>query len=286
MLSPLYVLLPLLALAGAANIPHFPAHLTVKHLEQVPVEIQPLIIDGYDVQGVDNVPYLVSLSLTRATYTHLCGASIIGKKWLLTAAHCVKELEDFNGDALGTPVYAGITNRSNVTSAQVRYVDFVSKHRSFTGEAGSDNIALLHVSESFIFSARVQQIALPDVSDDYTNKTTAVYGWGLTDIDNDEYSKQLKYAFAPLLNSNACQELLPADAPLSNQQVCSQIKTCYGDGGNPLIYWPIDGPAELVGLASWSYMPCGYASRPTVYTSVPSYVGWIYQVIAAYYQLN
>ncbi|XP_016944918.2 trypsin [Drosophila suzukii] len=284
MFSPLF-LLPILALAGAAQIPHI-QHLTLRSAEQVSAEIQPLIIDGYDVQGVDNVPYLASLSLTRATYTHVCAASIIGKRWLLTAAHCVAELIKFNGDAVGTPVYAGIINRSNVTAAQVRYVDFASTHRSFNGNAGSDNIALLHVSESFEYTARVQQIALPDIDDDYSNKTAAAYGWGLTDADGDEYSKELQYAFAPLLNSTACKELLPSDAPLTAQQVCSQVKTCYGDGGTPLIYWPITGPAELVGLGSWSYMPCGYAKRPTVFTSVPSYVGWIYQVIAAYYQLN
>ncbi|XP_017075301.2 trypsin [Drosophila eugracilis] len=282
MFSPLF-LLPLLALAGAAKVPHT-QHLSLRSTEQV--EIQPLIIDGYDVQGVDNVPYLVSLSLTKATYSHLCGAAIIGKRWILTAAHCVEELIDRNGDAVGTPVYAGIVNRSNLTDAQVRYVDFASKHRGFNGVAGSDNIALLHVSESFVYSARVQQIALPDISDDYSGKTAAAYGWGLTDADGDEYSKELQYAFAPLLNRTACQELLPADAPLSAEQVCSQVKTCYGDGGTPLVYWPISGPPELVGLGSWSYMPCGYASRPTVYTSVPAYVGWIYQVIAAYYQLN
>ncbi|XP_020812651.1 chymotrypsinogen A [Drosophila serrata] len=288
MLSPLILLSMLLALAGAnpAQLPHI-QHLTLKSLEQVPVEIQPLIIDGYDVQGVDNVPYLVSLSLTKATYTHLCGGCIIAKRWILTAAHCVDELRKFNdGDVLGTPIYAGIVNRSNVTAAQVRYVDFASTHRGFNGAAGSDNIALLHVSESFEYSARVQAIALPDIEDDYSGKTAAVYGWGLTDADADEYSKELKYAFAPLLNSTACKELLPTDAPLTKQQVCSQVKTCYGDGGTPLIHWPITGPAELVGLGSWSYMPCGFASRPTVYTSVPAYVGWIYQVIGAYYQLN
>lgn len=290
MLSPLILLPVLLALAGANPaqlIPHI-QHLKLKSLEQqVPVEIQPLIIDGYDVQGVDNVPYLVSLSLTKATYTHPCGGCIIGKRWIVTAAHCVDDLRKWNnGDATGTPVYAGIVNRSNVTAAQVRYVDFASTHRSFTGAAGSDNIALLHVSESFVYSARVQAIALPDIDDDYSGKTTAVYGWGLTDADGDEYSKELQYAFAPLLNSTACQELLPTDAPLTKQQVCSQVKTCYGDGGTPLIYWPITGPAELVALGSWSYMPCGFASRPTVYTYIPPYVGWIYQVIGAYYQLN
>ncbi|XP_017853902.1 chymotrypsinogen A [Drosophila busckii] len=244
------------------------------------------IIDGNDVQGVDNAPYLVSLSLTAKTYAHQCAGAIIGKRWVLTCAHCVEELRKFNGDIKGSAIYAGLMNRSNVKEAQVRYVDFASTHRLFNGAAGSDNIALLHVSESFVYSARVQQIALPDLLEDYSGKTAIAYGWGLTHADDAEYSKELQYAFAPLLNSSDCQQLLPKDAPLSRQQVCAQVTACYGDGGTPLVYWPIHGPAELVALGSWSYMPCGYAHRPTVYTSVPAYVDWIYQVISAYYQLN
>ncbi|XP_017152847.1 lectizyme [Drosophila miranda] len=282
----LFVLLPLVALAGAASLPHI-QHLTPRETaEESPVEISPLILDGYDVQGVDNVPYLVSLSLTKATYAHQCGGVIIAKTWIVTAGHCVEGVRAFNGDVLGTPIYAGVSNRSNVTAAQVRYVDFASVHRSFNGNAGSDNIALLHVSEPFVYTARVQQIALPDVDEDYSGKLVTAYGWGLTDVEGDEFSKQLQYAFAPLLENSECEVLLPSDAPLTDKQVCSTVKTCYGDGGTPLVYWPIDGPAELVALGSWSYMPCGYANRPTVYTSVPSYVGWIYGTIAAYYQLN
>ncbi|XP_032591924.1 lectizyme [Drosophila grimshawi] len=306
-------LLALLALANAERQMHHLRHLLSGHIEdghvedlansksvpniveramlrvkpdQTDGEISSRIIDGFDVQGVDNASYLVSLSLTRLTYTHQCGGAIIGKRWVLTTAHCVLELQNFNGGLIGTPIYAGLSNRKNVGEAQVRYVDFASSHRSFSGKAGSDNIALLHVSESFVYSARVQQIALPDLYDDYSGKLATVYGWGLTDVDGDAYSKELQYGFATLLNSISCAELLPTDAPLSTNQVCAQVNACYGDGGTPLVYWPKDGVAELVGLGSWSYMPCGYANRPSVFTSVPSYVNWIYQVISAYYQLN
>ncbi|XP_023165959.1 lectizyme [Drosophila hydei] len=306
----LIALLPLLALAKANAIGQQPQleHLLSEHFEELAraqkvaphlvervmqkikddqtVEMSSRIIGGYDVQGVDNAPYLVSLSLTPLIYSHQCAGSIIGKRWVLTTAHCAEELRSFNGDIVGTPIYAGLSNRSNVSDAQVRYVDFAATHRSFSGVAGSDNIALLHVSKSFVYSSRVQQISLPDLDEDYSNKTTALYGWGLTNADGDEYSKKLQYGFAPLLNSVQCAKLLPADAPLSKSQVCAQVKACFGDGGSPLVYWPIDGPAELVGLGSWTYIPCGYADRPTVYTSVPAYVNWIYQVISAYYQLN
>lgn len=304
------VLLPLLALANArVNLPHM-QQLLAGHYDKVDEksvdlsevsnlmekiliklkgeqieEVSSRIIDGFDVQGVDNAAYLVSMSLSPLVYSHQCGAVIIGKRWVLSTAHCVKELMDFNGKIVGTALYAGL-NRSNVKDAQVRYVDFASIHRSFNGKAGSDNIALLHVSESFVYSARVQQIALPDLDDDYSGMTAIAYGWGLTNVDGDEFSKDLQYAFAPLMNNTRCAELLPTDAPLTRNQVCAQVKACYGDGGTPLVFWPISGPAELVALGSWSYMPCGYANRPTVYTSIPSYVDWIYQVISAYYQLN
>lgn len=313
-LKVLFALLPLLAMANArANMPHLnkmlAGHYDELQTEKVQSELNSIsnlmqqmlqkisennsvmdmssrIIDGFDVQGVDNAPYLVSLSLSSLIYTHQCGGAIIGKRWVLTSAHCVEEWRSSNGDIIGNAIYAGLSNRSNLTDAQVRYVDFASVHRQFDGTAGSANIALLHVSESFVYSARVQQIALPDLDEDYSNKTTIAYGWGLTEVDGDSYSKELKYAFAPLLNSTKCAELLPSDAPLDKNQVCAQIKGCYGDGGTPIVYWPISGPAELVALGSWSYMPCGYADRPTVCTKVSAYINWIYSVMSAYYQLN
>lgn len=309
-LKVLIALLPLLVMANArANMPHLRQLLAGHYDEQVQGELDSIskmmqqlvqkisdetlvkdmssrIIDGFDVQGIDNAPYLVSLSLTSLVYSHQCGGAIIGKRWVLTTAHCVEAWRSFNGNVIGNAIYAGLTNRSNVTDAQIRYVDFASIHRQFDGTAGSANIALLHVSESFVYSARVQQISLPDLDEDYSNKTAIAYGWGLTDVDGDEYSKELKYSFAPLLNSSKCAELLPTDAPLDRNQVCAQINGCYGDGGTPIVYWPLTGPAELVALGSWSYMPCGYAERPTVCTKVAGYVNWIYQVISAYYQLN
>ncbi|XP_064537412.1 lectizyme-like [Drosophila montana] len=271
---------------ASESVAHLVESIMQKMKNEQAMEISSRIIDGFDVQGVDNAPYLVSLSLTPLTYSHQCAGAIIGKRWVLTTAHCCEEWRSFNGEIIGNAVYAGLSNRANVSDAQVRYVDFASTHRSFNGQAGSDNIALLHVSESFVYSARVQQIALPDLDEDYSGKTATAYGWGLTDVDGDAYSKELQYGFSALLNSTRCAELLPTDAPLSQRQVCAQVQACYGDGGTPLVYWPIAGPAELVGLGSWSYMPCGYANRPTVFTSVPAYVDWIYQVISAYYQLN
>ncbi|XP_030384386.1 lectizyme [Scaptodrosophila lebanonensis] len=282
------LLLPLLQPSNGAQLHELLLQKFATHLESVAnlEEPSPYIIGGYNVQGVDNAPYLVSLSISSLAYAHACGGAIIAKRWVLTTGHCVQELRDFSGDIVGTAIYAGIKNRANISEAQVRYVDFASTHRNFNGNAGSDNIALLHVSESFVYTARVQQVALPDIKDDYSDLLGTVYGWGLTDANADEYSKDLQYAFAPILNSTSCAKLLPADAPLNDRQLCAEVTTCLGDGGSPLVYWPITGPPELVALGSWSYMPCGYANRPSVFTSVPAYVDWIFQVISAYYQLN
>merc|ERR1712212_983512 len=49
------------------------------------------IVNGWQ-SGIDQAPWLVSLQ-NQYTGNHFCGATIIEKEWLLTAAHCVNNVD-------------------------------------------------------------------------------------------------------------------------------------------------------------------------------------------------
>ncbi|XP_017493532.1 PREDICTED: lectizyme-like [Rhagoletis zephyria] len=244
------------------------------------------IIGGEETTALQLTPYLVSLSVSSIAYGHVCAGAIIGREWVLTAAHCLRELNNLNGDAIGLPIYAGIQDRSDIENAQIRNIDFYFNHKQFNAsDVSSPDIALLHVSQPFEFNSNVYSIILPYQGEAYTNKTSHTYGWGLTNADAQEYVKKLQVSQSEVLSDNGCREELPVDTPLGTNQICAKTSACFGDGGSPLVY-ETTGGAELVGITSWGYLPCGYNGRPTIYTEVSRYISWITEVQWAYYILH
>ena len=246
--------------------------------------IESRIVGGEQIESTD-APYIVSLSVSSINYAHFCAGSIISKDWILTAAHCLQDLKDLGGDPIGMAVYAGLRNRTHLDVAQVRHTDFAFAHKKFTGQEGSDDIALLHVSSSFEINARVKPVVLPTMNEEYVGESKT-YGWGLRQVEESKYEKQLQMGVADVLNATECRAALPAGAPVNKRHVCVRVAACHGDGGTPLVVERVGGVSELIGIGSYGYMPCGYRGFPTVYTAVGNYVDWIALVEWTYYTLH
>lgn len=274
----------LAAVACASPSANF-AKLLREKLNAPPVAIDPFIIGG-ETAANNAAPYLVSLSVSSIAYAHNCAGAIIGKEWVLTAAHCVNELKELAGEIVGLPVFAGLTDRRNIEQAQVRTIDFAFNHKQFTGLEGSDDIALIHVSPAFEFGATVHQISLPYINENFDGATSTNYGWGLNDPESILYANDLHVAKSDILSQEECKEALPSDAPINNKNICVRVTACYGDGGSPLVIERTGKVSELTGITSWGYLPCGYNNRPTVYTAVSEYIDWITEVQWAYYVLH
>lgn len=235
-------------------------------------------IDGRIVGGQDAEPHSAPWIITMqwgigGLTTHLCGGSIIGAHWVVSAAHCLHAVPGF-----GTWVV--IAGRHNIavteTTEQRRNVERSNSwtHAQYTGGVGPFDIGLIRVEIAFDFNEQVSAIALP-IDDHIHSGDVELHGWGSVSTSHFPINPNiLQHVKKPIIPIDECDEVL-GDSPLHDTNVCTGpleggISACSGDSGGPLTQ---DG--ELVGIVSWGFIPCGSVNAPSVYTRVSAFIDWI-----------
>jgi secreted trypsin-like serine protease len=188
-----------------------------------------------------------------------CGASVVGTRWLLTAAHCqVKEGE------------WAIINRSHlqaVGGAKLR-VEHVYIHQQYDPDSHDNDISLLKLSGDISGGISPLSFAAPPATG--VRVTTA--GWGLT-TENGKQSLELREVTVPVVASKQCKS---SYGNLTDNMICAGEAgkdSCQGDSGGPLFIDSASG-AQQIGIVSYG-VGCGRSGYPGVYTEVDRYRNWI-----------
>ncbi|XP_049310885.1 serine protease SP24D isoform X3 [Bactrocera dorsalis] len=217
------------------------------------------ILNG-QVAAAGQFPYQVSVRLNRE---HICGGALLSANFVLTAAHCVYNIDN---NILG--VQAGTVGRTN--SGDFRTVSNVIIHPQY----GFDNdIALLELKTPFDYSDVIKPIAVTSWEVP-AGETVVVSGWGRI-YEGGPLSDQLLYTRS--LKTLKNEECAKADGTLNPSILCLNSPQsrgfCEGDDGGPAVYKNI-----LIGIASYITKGCGSITKGG-FTNVSFYKYWIQAII-------
>ena len=242
-------------------------------------DIKTKIINGEEVtQG--NWPFMVALvSKNMDAYKgHFCGASFIGDRYVLTAAHCIeaKSHEDVE-------VVIGVSDLSSPDTAKHRYaVEQIYAHESYSKEPVSNDIAIIELAQAPSESkvTLVDGYARGNLA---VGQVLTVMGWGDQNPSEEEISQtsELHKVNVPLVDQDQCTQV-PHDgyAEIGDDAFCAGYKeggrdACSGDSGGPLML-PNNGKYEQLGIVSWGE-GCAQPNAYGVYTNVSYFEDWIEQ---------
>uniref|UniRef100_G1PSR3 Plasma kallikrein n=1 Tax=Myotis lucifugus TaxID=59463 RepID=G1PSR3_MYOLU len=219
-------------------------------------------------------PWQVSLHVKLAAQSHVCGGSIIGDRWVLTAAHCFDGLNFVDI----WRIYGGILDLTEITKeTPFSQIKEIIVHHNYSISENTNDIALIKLAAPLNYTEFQKPICLPAKHDTNTIYTNCwITGWGYTK-ERGEVQNILQKANIPLVTNEECQKRY-RDYEITKKMICAGYKeggkdACKGDSGGPLVC-KHHGMWHLVGITSWGE-GCGRKEQPGVYTKVAEYVDWI-----------
>jgi len=227
------------------------------------------IIGGTD--PTESYPWMVGIYDNNGLY---CGGSLIDPYWVLTAAHCLDNVDPYFHQLQITTNQTKLTDFNNVEKIKVKR--FIQHPAWDTNNYDSPNdLALLQLEKPS------KQLPISLISNASNQTMSRVLGFGTTSIQSDLMS-DLKQVDLPLVSNEICQTVYQGLYHLIDTQICAgfaegQKDSCSGDSGSPLIVWEQNQWQQL-GLVSFggnNKIPCAGANAYGVYTNLPKFKDFI-----------
>ncbi|XP_053676933.1 chymotrypsin-2-like [Anopheles nili] len=250
MMKSIVLLLSVFLVAGAAKVPRLV--LDDSYVTRVV---------GGEVAANGSAPYQVSLQIPA--WGHNCGGSLLNKRWVLTAAHCL-----VGNEPSGLVVLVGTNSLKE--GGQFYKVDKLFYHSRYNSPQFHNDIGLVRLEKPVEFSNLVQSIEYSEKAVP-VNATVRLTGWGRTSAGGS-VPTMLQSLNVVTLSNEECKAKSGNPENVDVGHVCTLTKAgegaCNGDSGGPLVY-----EGKLVGVVNFG-VPCGLG-YPDGFARVSYYHDWV-----------
>nr|XP_039261875.1 hyaluronan-binding protein 2-like [Styela clava] len=242
-----------------------------------------LIIGGVTSKPKD-WPWMAALYLQNKG-KFVCGGSIVGKSWVLTAAHCVDKQNPSN-----VLVLVGSRHHTQLDAGH-RWIGAsrIFLHPTYDGTIG--DVALIKLHFQLEYTDNIRPICLPNGEKVETDTKCFAPGWGIAnreDIPIEKSSASLQHAGLRILPRDVCAQGYknsPYYRAVTDNVICSGLlsgnkDTCLGDSGGPLACQrKASCDWYIAGVTSFGAVECGSKNVPTGFMDIVHYEAWIKQTI-------
>ncbi|XP_069671632.1 chymotrypsin-1-like [Periplaneta americana] len=235
--------------------------------EEAQYPLQPRIIGGRNATK-NEFPFVVAILVFGKPQ---CTGTIINQYKVLTVAHCVLNGTDYDDYIVKAGFYI-----ANDPNAIVRNVNYIRIHFNYeVKQYWTFDIAILNVTQPFVFNEAVQPVVLPKFRRRLRPGTKAtIIGWGYTQFaPRRQIPSVLQALDLTYIKKSECRQ----SWRLVNRTICAVAASnsqasCRGDSGSPM----------MVGNVQWGILATGTTNctgrRPFTFLEVSRFTKWIKRV--------
>ncbi|XP_068231252.1 transmembrane protease serine 9-like [Palaemon carinicauda] len=236
------------------------------------------IVGGIETE-VNEYPWQVAI-VYAGSNSVFCGGSLLNDLLVVTAAHCVKAMNDYQ---IAADVLLGAHDVENPTATQQRIgVGASAYHGQYDDSTLDNDLGILLLSAPATLSDRVKPVCFPTPGNDYSGYEAVTSGWG-TLSEGGSQPNILNEVDVPIVTNEACNRYYYGE--VTSNMMCAGYEeggkdACQGDSGGPLVVED-NGRWVLAGITSWGY-GCARPNYPGVYARVTEYIDILSSLMEEY----